>query len=627
MKKFFHASTIKILLLSVVIFIIAIFSPIKPTLATPQKPFQINVIFDRPVYQKGDTIKATIALQKVSTDAPTSLRIYIALKDLTGKTLAYRNRFVSRFTGNSATVEASFNTSNLKISGDFYTIEVSVFAAGKPVQTYSTLVITSKNPQMLQIVYFVRVQMPYRLLENDTLADEKPIEYIVKNQNLLNLLRYLKDQKIPVMIAVSSSTLLQIQKLFDGYKLKTEDGIKEFAQNSPQVSLIRQLKDLLESLLSSPHVNVVLFPFGDVSPVSLYDYDLASESIERIEKANLFLKKKNEKANFKGFVYLPYGGIRKDIVSELSKNGFSCVVEQSKAGQKSVLVENTIVLFVESLKTDSDPHEAAVRIMKEHLSKNKAELKVIDITAWDYKYATELTNELKKYPFISFVSQPPFNIQPETSIVESNPNYGDFKTLVPALFKNYKSAKKMLETYLASFVVEDSKKQSLEEILENSVLLAFNPPSDYDTAFRNLKTLRENIGNEFKKIKVYPSKISFTSLRAQLPIYIINKSGKPVKCYLKLSGQGVSFLKNQRKIVLNSNENVYTFPIKIEKSGDIKVKVQLISQNGEMITSGFITVRSNFKAVLVSATLFIFALLGGLIWLRNRIARRVAKNV
>lgn len=625
MKKFLHIRAIKILLLVIFVFSLQTFLVASQAASAPKEPFEVKVVFDKAIYKKGDTVNVSLLISKVQQDAPASLRIYIALKDSAGKTIAYRNRYISSLAGSSASVSASLNTANLKISGNVYTLEVSLFSAGRLLQTKKSVVVLTENPPSLQVAYLVKLQMPFRLTGEDVLSDEKPVEYLINNQAVLNNLSYLSSQKIPLIIVISSSTLVQLNQLSDGFRLESKESKKEFDSNSPQVQIIKRFSEVIKKAISDGNTNVALFPFGDVSPVTLYDHELFSETVDRIKTAENLLQNYSEKPSFKGFVYLPSRGISPEVISELSRNGYSAVLEKTDSAQKSGIYENTIVLFHEKPELSAKPEDAAMKIVSEHLKDGENRLLVLEVTDYPNQNLFKLTEELRKYPFVSFVSAPPFHLKPLAAISEIKPDYGEFKTLVEPLFKNYKEAKELLQTYDVSFVVGDEELEKMKEILENSFLFAFNAPPDFDLAFKNLKKLKETIESDFEKIYVYPARVSFTSSRAQLPVSVINRSGKPVKAFVVLSARGIRFTQPKKQVVLGINENVFSFPIKIQKPGEIKIDVEIQSLNGKTISRGQIVVKSNYRTILVSAALLVFAALGFLLWLRKKIKSRLVQ--
>ncbi|MCX7831850.1 MAG: DUF6049 family protein [Actinobacteria bacterium] len=592
-------------------------------MAEPINPLEAKVVLDKATYKKGDVVNVSIILTKTTTGSTPPLRVYIALKDKTGKTIAYRNRYIGRFVGNNSVVQASFNTRNLNISGITYPVEVQIFARGKQLLSSKAVVIFAQNPKPLEVVYFLNIRMPYRLSDENLLDGEGPLDYLTQNQNIASIISLAKSQKTPLLIAISTSSLLQLKDLSDGFKLKTEEGIKDFKPDSPQSTMAKQLYKEIESLLSSGESNICVYPYGDVNPITLSQYGLASESIDRIEKSRQELERLKIQESFRGFVYLPNGGIDRQTVNELSRSGYSIVVDKTSDKQVSGVFENAIVLFAEKPNSDKKPVDFVFQMLDEHFKKDKTNVLIFDVSNLDYKYISELTNELKRYPFVKIKSSPPFSLIPLNTIEETKPIYNEFKSLIPSLFKNYKEAKSMLQAFEKSFVVDEKKKKELRYRLESAFLFALNPPNEFDTAFRNLKILKQTIKDEFSNVTVFPSKISFTSTKGQLPVSVINKTGYPAKVILTLSADGAVFSKPKKIVVINSNENVFTFPITLERSGKIRVKVLVESLDGYPISKGYITINSNYRAILLSASLFILLILAGLIWLRKKIKSRI----
>lgn len=623
MEKFFHRIAIKILLLMAFANYFLLQMIPTPVFAEPINPLEVDVIFDKPLYQKGEIANVSIILTKKTTDYIPPLRVYIALKDKTGKTIAYRNRYINRFVGNTSLVQVSFNTNNIKISGIVYPVEVQIFASGKQLLSRKSLAIFAQNPKPLEIVYFLNIRMPYRLRNENMFDGDEPLEYLTSKQNILNIISQAKSHKTPVLIALSTSSLIQLKDMIDGFKLTTEKGIEEFKPDSPQATMAKRLYSEIESLLSLGKSSVCIYPYGDVNPVTLYQYGLTDEIIDRLEKARQELEHLKIHENFRGFVYLPNGGIDRQTINELSRSGYSIVVDKTSDKQKSGVYENAIVLFAEKPNPNKKPHDFVFQLINEHFSNAENSILILDISDLDYEYILELTEELKRYSFIKIKSSPPFSLTPLDTIEEKEPNYMEFKSLIPSLLKNYKEAKIMLSAFEKSFVVEEKKKRELRNKLESAFLFALNPSNEFDTAFKNLKILKEAIKEEFSKITVFPSRISFTSTKGQLPVSVLNKTGYPAKVLLKLSGKGVVISKPNKVVVINSNENVFTFPITLERSGKIRVKVTVESLDGYPISKGYIIVYSNYKAILLSASLFILLVLGALIWLRKKIKSRV----
>lgn len=625
MKKFLHYSiTVKILLLAV---IICLSYPLPPgAQAEPNRPVEIKITLDKPVYAAKDIIKASITLTKTTTGTVPPLRVYVALKDRTGKTLAYRNRYVSSFQGSQAFFQLSFNTANLKISAPAYTLEASVFARSKPITSARSLIVFSINPQPLEIAYLINYRLPFRLNDGE-ISDEAPLNFLIEKNSTLQLIKFVSERKIPVIVAVPSSTIIQLEKMTRGFWLKTKESKKEFNEESPQAKIAKDHYEALKTLLLSPQTNLCLYPFGEANPVLLYKNGLAEEIVERYEKSRTIFRQFQLESNFTGFVFLPDKGISGKVVDELSKNGYLLLVEKKDKNQKSGLYQNTIVLVAEKIKNEEASQDFVFNLLENHLRTGGPELFVFDITDLNPQQFAEIDNELRKYPFVKVVNSPPFSLKPLNTFVDVEPDYGNFNSLLSPLINNYKKAKMLYKAYTDSFVIDDTEKTELNAMLENAFSFALNPPNEFDQAFRLLKQLQEKIISDFKKVKIYPTKISFTSTKAQLPVTIFNKTGKPVKARLEIKATGLLISNNKNDIiVLKSEENVIMLPIKLNKAGTIKANVVLKSLSGYPITRGTITVTSNYKLILISTALLLLVLIAVLLWFRKRLMRKL-KNV
>lgn len=556
------------------------------------------------------------------------IRIYVALKDAAGRTIAFRNRYLSVPLSGTARVSVSFNTANLKMAGNNYPVELIVFSYGKELQRSRSFIVLAEKPKPLSVILLLKLSMPYRLYHGKYLISKDPLKYLNDIQKLKPLLDNALSGNIPLMLAVSNSTLIQLDYMSKPFVIR-EKGLQaeKFDKNSPQVRSADQLRQILKKLIASKNTNTLLYPYGDLNLTLLEKSESFFASQELLDRA------KKELEDFSGlkvnpqFVFLPDSGISLRVVDELSKNGYAIVCElNDKLKNNSGLYENTIVLFAQKYPSREDPIEVSRRILENHLKNGAQQTIVFDISEADYAKVESFLKIISKFDFIKITSKPPFYLEPLNSINEKAPDYGSFNDLAFQLIKRFKETKSTVEAYLSAFEIEENEKKNLENSLFRSLLFAFNKPQDYDTAFYSLKEIREKIESEFEKIMINPTVISFTSTRAQLPVSVINKTNKPVKGVLILKAKGVKFLKNNKRIVLNASENVYSIPIILEEPGNIPITVEIRTPNNMLITKGKITVKSNFRLILFSILLFVLLLLIILVTIRLKLKKRLSQN-
>jgi|GEM_PF-4231187 len=627
MKKLFHLKRlILILLLSLIFAFLPSMLSLQKAVATTAPAFNLQFILNKPYYQPADTVNATIVITNTTTQTPPPLRVYIALKDKTGKPLAYRNRYIGRFIQNQSKVEVSFNLKNLRISGHVYIIEVLLFARGKQVFSDKSYVFVATAPKTLTVVPLINIRMPFRLDSSGVLKDEAPIKYLIEKSSVFKIIEISLQNKTPLMLAISSSSLKQLPVLANGFRIKHEQGIKEIKQTDTQARLAANLLDLLRNASKQKQNNILLYPYGDLSPEILNKYQLDFELVERIAKSKSAAEKEIDGLKYSGYVYLPDRGISKDTVNLLSRNGYAAVVESSTAVD-SGLYDNTIVLFSQLAPQNTEAEDFAANLIAKHLEKNQPETLVIDFSSKDYIFFENMVNELKKYPFIKIQALPPFELAPLNKLEEQSPSYPNFDRLIPNFIKNYRKAKTMAEAFNQSFVTEESEKNHLTEKLDNAFMAAFNPEYEFDLGFRLLKELQEKLGELFQKLKIADGEISLASMKAELPVTVINNTGYPVKCILKLEGSSIKFKTDKKNVVLSSKENVFTIPIELRRSGKIKVTIALETPDGYQLAKNTIVINSNYRIILISLSFLVLILLVVAIYLRLKLKRNKGENI
>lgn len=627
MKKLFHLNRLLLILLLSVIFAFLPFAFFaQKAAAAPAPAFTIQFILDKPYYQPADKVNATIIITNASTQTPPPLRVFVALKDKTGKLLAYRNRYIGRFAQNQSKVEISFNLNNLKVSEHAYTIEAQLFAHGKQVFSDKTYVFIAVEPKTLVIVPLFNIQMPFRMDSSGVFVDDAPLKYLTEKSSVFKAIEASVQNKMPLMLAISSSTLKQLPVLAKGFKIKHDEGVKEIKSADPQARLAASLLSLLQNAGRQQQNNILLYPYGDLSPEILKQYKLESELIERIAKSKLTAEKQIDGLNFTGYIYLPNQGISKDVVNLLSKNGYAAVVEGGPA-VKSGLFDNTVVLFSQAPPGNIEAVDFAASLIEGHLANDQPQTLVVDFTSKDYVFFENTVNELKKYPFIKIQALPPFELVPLSSLEEQKPSYPNFENLIPALIKNYKKAKKMVEAFSQSFVAEESEKKQFSDMLDHAFMAAFNPEYDFDHGFKLFKELQEKLDGLFQQLKIADGEISLASTKAELPVTIINNTGYPVKCILKLKASGVKFKTSKKSVVLSSKENVFTIPIELTRSGKIKVAISLETPAGYQLAANTIIINSNYRTILISLSVLVFILLIAVIYLRLKLKRKKLENI
>jgi hypothetical protein len=600
--------------------------PLKSAAASPNPPFIVDIQSDRPYYKKGEIVNLNIQISKSTTSTVPPLRVYIALKDASNRTIAFRNRYLSIPASGIAKTSASFNTANLKMAGNIYPVEIIIFGRGTELQRSGSFIVFAEKPKPLSLVLLLKLSMPYRLSHEKYLISEEPLKYLSGTARMKPFLDSAASGKIPIMLAVSNSTLIQLDYMSKPFSIKRKDGqVESFGEGSTQVRSADQLRQTLKKLIASKNTNTALYPYGDLNLTLLEKTETLFAYQELLDRAKKRLEAFSGAELNPQFIFLPRSGISVKVVGELSKNGYAIVCESNDNTKKnSGLYENTILLFSQKYPSGEDPVEVARRILESHLRSETRETIVFDISDADFAKVDKFLSLISKFDFIRITSKPPFYLEPLSKIEEKEADYENFNNLAHQLIKRFKETKSLVEAYLSSFAVEEEEKNDLDSSLYDSLLFAFNKSEDYDTAFYSLKEIREKIDSDFRKISVSPAVISFTTTRAQLPISVINKTSKPVKCVLILKANGIKFLKNNRKIVLNASENVYSVPIVLQRSGNVPVTVELRTPDNTLISKGKITVRSNFRLILVSALLFVFLLLALLLTIRLKLRKKSA---
>jgi hypothetical protein len=552
--------------------------------------------------------------------------MYLALKDKTGKTLAYRNRYIGRFVHNEARVQAAFRLKNLKLSRYIYTVEVQLFAHGKQLFTEKTYLVVSTNPKTLVIVPFINIRLPFRFDSTGTLIDDAPIRYISENQQILGILESSLKIKAPIMLAVSSSTLKELPLLNHGFKIKTETRVKEIKSTDPQAKTVNKLFDLIRKTVAEKRNNLLLYPYGDASSEIFINNHLVDELVERISASRLAAEKQFENPNFIGYVYLPNQGISKQTVDLLSKNGYSIVVA-GNSGNESGLYDNTVVLFIQESPQKIEAKDYLANLLEKHLESSKSETIVIDFSNKDYLFFETFIQECRKLPFIRLQATPPFELLPLDTLKDQQPKYSNFENLIPSFIQSYKKTKAMVVAFSTSFVVDDEQKKVFQEQLNNAFMACFNPEYEFDLGFRLLKEVEEKLKETFQKLKIAGEEINFASPKAELPVTVVNNSGYPIKCILKLEGEGIKFKNSEKKVVLSARENVFTIPIELKRSGRIRVLITLETPDGYRLASNVVYINSNYRTILISFTVLLLIILAVLIYFRLKLKRRKVENI
>ncbi len=529
MNLFWHKlKSNRFILLLVLITLFGTLLNLSSASANPSTNYNIRIITDKSFYAKGDTVNLSIEITNLTTRTPPPLRIYIALKDKTGKTLSYRNRYITSFRAQTSSVTTSFNTKNLTISRNIYYLEVLLYERGRAVSKAKWFVIFSNSPAELVIVPYFNLQIPYRLNQEGILLDQSAIQAVLSESNVIPYLQEANRGAIPLLFSISNGTLMQLSVFSKEFIFLDKNGEKTVIEATSAVSKkSAQILELINTGIKDKRINLALAPYGDLSPELLKQADIQMLTIELIQKSTDFFSKLTGNDFAPQIIRLPAGGISKQTVDMLARSGYGALLETTNTNLKSGIFENAMLLYAIDFPKTTDTVSLLSEIIEKHISKNKPQTVVLNISKTNYPAFKDFLNNAKSFSFVKVTNKPPFQLYPLDDLKETEAFYGNFNKLAVDLIKKFKKEKTILEAFKTSFAIEQQEKDKLDEMIYNSLLPAFNPEPDYDLSFRILSDLHELTAGRFEKIKVQNSTINFTSMRGEIPLTINNETGIP----------------------------------------------------------------------------------------------------
>lgn len=578
----------------------------------------------KPFFGLTEKITVNIVINNESDNWISSVRIVFRLKNEAGKIISYKNLYPGALRPGESRFSVSVDAARLEVSEGIYPCEVIVFERTDQIAEKHGFIVFADSVSPLKLVPTLELKAPFRVHSNGVFEGEDILSMAVSGSRENQYLDMMIANELPGIIVLTSGLIYQLEKMSKGYKAKVGTKTVKRSSDSEQARLAKTFLEKIRAAASKEAVSVAFTPYAEINPKDCIKMGLQERLRQNIIKGQEYIKNVLSLKLPPSLIFIPHGGIDSSSLQMLSDMGFSVLIRSPSSTSTSFLTENTSVYCLtllpqhEELTGQNAASHIYKNLTKDQITEKRERIVAFVLNPIDPSVLSFLRRDFASSTHLSFVHLNRFNLSPmDAPNFESE--YGKFKDLAFRLLKRYSEVSKLFYAYESSLLQEKEFKQQLLEKVSTGLMSAFNEKPDYNIAFSQLSLVADLINKDFKSISIEGKTINFPHASGKLPITLVNKSKRVFKVIVKLKSDDIDFKRKEISLIASPEDSIFTVPVKVKKSGNIDVIVEVFTPNGHLINKDMIKIRSTYASRLLSLLSLIILLILGLFFLRSKL--------
>lgn len=614
----------KILWLLALTFLLFAYNDIIPLPANAES-IQVEIEPAKYFFKPVEQISLSINITNPSETRIGPLRVHFRLMNPSGKIIAYRNRWPGYIGKSPLKIPIQIDIRRLSPKKGIYPCEVLIFVRGKQIAQKKSFIVFADSVPKLELIPVLELNAPFRINPEGIFTSEEILQTIVAGSRENAYLDMIISNNVPAVLIASTGFLSQLQKMTEGYKVKTDAGVIDRKPDSEQSQTAKKFLEKLRTASKKENVIVAFMPYGDMNPADFIKQGLSEKLRALINRGQNFTADIFQLSTPPSLIFIPHKGLDQKSLRLLADMGFQVAVDADSARKSSFLAENTSVFVRDTISPPAnlkgdEAYNALLKEITARLLKSSEPLTLmINVNAIDPGIFSAFLKKATKTGYI-ILSAKKISAMKPAPLKETVSSYGDFAGLAKRLIERYREVNRLVTAYNSSLLGDGSYEKSINQKLDFCLMPAFDLKPDYNLSFEYLSELKETISNDFKKISLAQRNIIFSQRTGKIPITISNRTNKVFKVNVKLTSEDIVFSNPQFNMVLSSKDNLVTVPAKVKVyGGEIKVDVEIFTPDGYLIKKDKLIVKSTYLSTTLSYLAMVIATLILLLFIRSRL--------
>jgi hypothetical protein len=615
--------------------------PSQETTGTTSAPQVVSVRVEQP----SPTVSATGELQADVVSDLTSdaeyFEVRFRLKNADGRLLYQKTEVRHNIKAGSQTIRFSRALQDLSLQQGRYPIEVRVLATGsQATEMTSRLLVLDGTPPTVPVVIAVRLTCsPGVDPSGRFLAD--PAVYPEARTDAERLADIVSAHpSLKLSLAISPLLLEEWQRAADGYETSGPEGIKEFPESSPGATGSRRVLDRMKTLLGGGRTTLLDVPYAEPDLAGLAAIDGIADLDGQWSMTDSVIKSAVGSEVSSGTAFLG-DDLPADALPALERRGVSFALLEAASVRSGNATAGPGVYTlgdsdVRALVYDSRP----VRAAAEDRSDDFYDVLFSRATAADPGEPLVLRFEIgpgTRDTLTSFERSLDWLAElPWVTIVDATdaaayakPREGQLVRQIPArgapagYWSDVAEARSRATAASQALGPDDpDARAALTAVYVAESLCWAGPDRKYALADRGrafAASATRYVDDLFAAVTIGARDVTLSNRTGQVPVSVVNGTGKPLKLTLVTSAGRVTVGASPRSVSLDAGENVLTIPVDMGSELTDTLNIRLVASD-LVIREATVRVQASYLDRLATLGM-VLAFMVGLLWFIRRRVR------